>query len=153
MLICRKDDMRRCLTWFPTWFHTSHHFNLVLLKLVLPQRYTVCPLYIDFAASDRFARYLAFHSSGHACQVLTGERHSFLINGTMLLLACVCQTTSIAWLTHQFKVARFVGCPATIITTLSPLYLPPHLPLEAFSHAWEVFSSQRELGSITLKWP
>lgn len=99
---------------------------------------------------DRSARYLDFQNTGQACQLLTRGRQSFLINCTVLLPACVCQTTSIAWLTHQFKVAWFVGCPATVGNPPFPSTLPPHLPfclpaagIEAFSHAWGVFSSQR----------
>lgn len=95
----------------------------------------VQPLNTDFATSDRFASYLAFHSDGRACRVLTGERHSFLMNCAVLLLACVCQNTSIAWLTHQFKVARFVGCPATVATPHQPTSLLPAMGIETFSHA------------------
>lgn len=104
---------------------------------------------IQYVPSDRFDIW-AFHRSGHACQVLTRRWHSFLINCTMPLLACVCPTTSVAWLTHQFKVAWFVGCPAAVTTALpsSPIP-PPFLPavgIEAFSHAWEAFSSQHAAG-------
>lgn len=127
----------------------SHLVSQKLFSWNLP---VCCYRGVQYVPLDRFAWYLAFHSSGHACQVLTRGRHSFLINCTLLLLACVCQTTSIAWLTHQFKVAWFVGCPATVATPPprpQSLIPPPFLPaagIEAFSHAWEVFSSQRAAG-------
>lgn len=148
--------------------HLSHLYLLCVTQwttiIMLSWNLPVCPCsdlqYVTstltlWSLTD-FVRYLAFHSGRHACQVSTGERHSFLINCTMLLLTRVCQTTSIAWLTHQFKVAQFVGRPATVANPPPPPPPPPVLPaagIEAFSHAREVFSSQRLQGSITLRWP
>lgn len=145
-----RHDLGRCLTSFSTC--STHLIALIMLPWnfavysyrdvqYVPSTLTLLDIW-PFIAVDMLVRYWQ------------GERHSLLINCTVFLLACDCQNTSIAWLTHQFKVAWFVGCPATIATPhQSTSLLFPATGIEAFSHAWEVFSSQHVLGSITLRWP
>lgn len=146
-MICGEEALR----------NVSHRVSQALLTSHLPDRRHRD---VHYVPSDRFAWYLVFHSSGHACQVLTRARHSFLINCTLVLLARFCQTTSIAWLTHQFKVARFVGCPATVATPPIPISsLPSHLAL-CLPQEWKHLAMLEKsfhlgvlLGSITVRWP
>lgn len=95
---------------------------------------------------------LLFGRGGQACQVSTrGKTRLF---DKLLLPACVCQSASAAWLTHQFEVARFVGCTACVAARhpATPWVPSPHLPslpaagVRAFRHAWGVFSSRCAAG-------
>lgn len=149
---------KRCLTWFLTVPHSwSRNICPPRPTCVSLKRHTLCPLHIDFAATDRFSSYLAFHSCGHACQVLTGGKTQ-LFDKLHDALACLCLSEYINRLANpSVQGSCFVGCPAS---AAAPHHLSSHptLPLptagiKAFSHAREAFSSRCLLGSITLRRP